>query len=149
MSFLDDFKTRNFSLYGQWSGILTIIICLAVGIASIFTFSVGIIIFAAVCLATGLTLIFVEIPFLGRICPISENFTNFTRRFNNNVPRAGFYFLLALVQWFSLFVRASSLIVAAVFLTITSFCYALAAVKKQEFATSSALGGAGFAQQII
>ncbi|KAK9387498.1 hypothetical protein V1515DRAFT_625764 [Lipomyces mesembrius] len=149
MTIADELRTRNFSLYGQWVGLLSVIICLAVGIATIFTFNIGLIIFSAVCIATGLTLIFVEVPFLLRICPISQRFDDFVRRFNNNLPRAGFYLILALVQWFTLFVRGSSLIVAAVFLTIASSCYAIAALKKQEFTSSNALGGQGLAQQII
>ncbi|KAK7202403.1 Golgi apparatus membrane protein TVP18 [Myxozyma melibiosi] len=149
MTVMEELRTRNFSLYGQWIGILSILICLAVGIATIFTFNVGLIIFSAVCIATGLTIIFVEVPFLLRVCPISGNFEQFVQKFNNNIPRGFFYLGLALIQWFTLFIRGSSLIVAAVFLTITSACYFLAAAKKQEFTTSTALGGQGMAQQII
>ncbi|KAK9463206.1 uncharacterized protein V1516DRAFT_667114 [Lipomyces oligophaga] len=149
MTVMEELRTRNFSLYGQWIGIISIIICLAVGIASIFTFNVGLIIFSGVCIFTGLTLIFVEIPFLLRICPVSGRFETFVRRFNNNLPRAGFYLIVALIQWFSLFIRGSALIVAAVFLTAASFSYGIAAAKKQEFTSSSTLGGQGLAQQII
>ncbi|KAK9466535.1 hypothetical protein V1512DRAFT_239727 [Lipomyces arxii] len=149
MTIADELRTRNFSLYGQWIGIISIIICLAVGIATIFTFNVGLIIFSAVCIVTGLTLIFVEVPFLLRICPVSPNFDTFVRRFSNNTPRALFYLGVALIQWFTLFIRGSSLIVAAVFLTLASASYAIAAFKKQEFTTSTTLGGQGLAQQII
>ncbi|KAK9471570.1 uncharacterized protein V1510DRAFT_419663 [Dipodascopsis tothii] len=149
MTLTEELKTRNFSLYGQWTGILCIILCIATGIGTIFTFSLGLIIFSAVAIGEGLTLIFVEVPFLLRICPISENFSGFVQRFNNNWPRAGFYLILALIQWFSLFVRASGLIVAAIFLTFASAFYALAALKHQDFTTSSTLGGHGIAQQII
>ncbi|KAK9378911.1 uncharacterized protein V2V93DRAFT_374494 [Kockiozyma suomiensis] len=149
MTLADELRTRNFSLYGQWIGILSILICLAVGIATIFTFNVGLIIFSAVCIVSGLTIVFVEVPFLLRICPISGNFEVFIQRFNNNIPRGFFYLALALIQWFTLFIRGSSLIVAAVFLTLSSFCYFIAAIKKQEFTTSTTLGGQGMAQQII
>ena len=40
---------------------------------------------------TGVILIFVEIPLLMRICPTSEKFDTFVRRFNENWPRAGMY----------------------------------------------------------
>lgn len=40
---------------------------------------------------TGVVLIFVEIPLLMRICPTSEKFDTFVRRFNENWPRAGMY----------------------------------------------------------
>ncbi|KAK9452480.1 hypothetical protein V1511DRAFT_507643 [Dipodascopsis uninucleata] len=149
MSITDELKTRNFSIYGQWTGILSIIVCIAVGIATIFSFNLGLIIFSGVCIGQGLVLVFVEIPFLLRICPISENFSTFVRRFNNNWPRAGFYLIFALIQWFTLFIRGSSLIVAAVFLTIASLFYTFAALKGQMFTSSSTLGGQGLAQQII
>lgn len=55
----------------------------------------------------------------------------------------------ALIQWFTLFIRASGLIVSAVFLTLASAFYTLAALKHQEFTSSSTLGGHGLAQQII
>ncbi|OLL23630.1 Golgi apparatus membrane protein TVP18, partial [Neolecta irregularis DAH-3] len=34
MGFIDELKTRNFSIYAQWMGILSIILCLALGIAN-------------------------------------------------------------------------------------------------------------------
>ncbi|KAK9477047.1 hypothetical protein V1514DRAFT_335004 [Lipomyces japonicus] len=149
MALGDELRTRNFSIYGQWTGIISIVICVAVGIATIFSFNLGLIIFSGVCIAEGLVLVFVEIPFLLRICPISERFAEFIRRFNNNWPRAAFYLALALVQWFTLFIRGSALIAAAVFLTIASAFYAIAAVRGQLFTSSATLGGTGLAQQII
>jgi hypothetical protein len=41
--------------------------------------------------AQGLVIVFVEIPFLLRICPVTDRFTSFVRVFNQNLPRAGFY----------------------------------------------------------
>jgi hypothetical protein len=43
------------------------------------------------CRVTGVVLIFVEIPLLMRVCPTSEKFDVFVRRFNENWPRAGMY----------------------------------------------------------
>lgn len=31
-----DFRSKNFSLYGQWISILTVFVCLALGIANLF-----------------------------------------------------------------------------------------------------------------
>lgn len=56
---------------------------------------------------------------------------------------------MALVQWLSLIKDASSLIAAAVVLTIAGFFYGLAGIKGQEFMGSKTLGGAGVAQMII
>lgn len=88
------------------------LVCIALGIANIFHASL-LIIFSIICLygilpkplqpfamqanwrfalrVTGIVLIFVEIPLLMRICPTSEKFDGFVRRFNENWPRAGMY----------------------------------------------------------
>lgn len=48
---------------------------------------------------------------------------------------------MALVQWLSIIVSATSLIVVAVFLTLAGVCYGLAAIKHQQFANSNVVGG--------
>ena len=156
------------------TGVLCIILCLALGIANIFSFSL-LIIFSVICLyalpspspsslsplpspltaspqprsISGLILIFLEIPLLLRICPTSPRFDQFMRRFTTNAMRAGMYGVMSLVQWFSLFLGRSSLIAAAVFLLLAAVFYLIAAVKGQEFAGSKTLGGHGVAQMIV
>lgn len=56
---------------------------------------------------------------------------------------------MAIVQWLSLIIGRSSLIAAAVFLTITAAFYALAGIKGQGFVGSKTLGGHGVAQMIV
>ncbi|KAK6200313.1 uncharacterized protein RJT21DRAFT_121208 [Scheffersomyces amazonensis] len=131
-----DFRKKNFSLYGQWIGILTIFLCLALGIANIFHASL-VIIFSIICIVQGLVVTFVEIPFLLRICPLTDTFVNFVKNFDENLPRCGFYLLNAVIQWVSLTVQATSLLVVAILFTISSACYALAYFKKQEFLKTS------------
>ncbi|KAK6459896.1 hypothetical protein DFJ63DRAFT_254726 [Scheffersomyces coipomensis] len=131
-----DFKKKNFSLYGQWIGILTIFLCLALGVANIFHASL-VIIFSIICIVQGLVVTFVEIPFLLKICPLTDTFTNFIKNFDENLPRCGFYLLMAVIQWLSLTIQATSLIVVAVLFTISSSCYALAYFTKQEFLKTS------------
>jgi Uncharacterized conserved protein CG6151-P. len=131
-----DFKKKNFSLYGQWIGLFTIILCIALGIANIFHASL-VIIFSIICIVQGLVVLFVEVPFLLKICPLTDTFTNFIRHFDDNLPRCGFYLLMSVVQWLSLTLMATSLIVVAVFFLLASSCYALAAVKNQEYLKSS------------
>lgn len=63
--------------------------------------------------------------------------------------RAAVYGVMSLIQWLSLISHASSLIAAAVFLLITAICYAIAAVRKDEFMSSKTLGGQGVAQMIV
>ncbi len=62
--------------------------------------------------------------------------------------RAAAYGIMGIVQWLSIIARASSLIAAAVFLTLTGLCYLLAGIKGQAFVGSKTLGGAGVAQMI-
>lgn len=100
---------------------------------------------------SGLILIFIEVPFLLRICPTSSKFDAFIRRFTTNWMRAAMYAIMSVIQWLSLLPGsgASSLIVAAVFLLIASIFYALAGLKSQEFVGSKTLGGQGLVQMIV
>lgn len=56
---------------------------------------------------------------------------------------------MAAIQYISCVAKVTSLVAVAVVFTIASLCYGLAALKKQEFMTSSTLGGAGIARQIL
>jgi hypothetical protein len=96
----------------------------------------------------------VEIPLFIRVCPTSEKFDIFVRRFNENWPRAAMYLIMSIVQFLSLIVASTSLIAVAVLLLLTSMCYGndmgelvlkigIAALKGQEFMGSSTLGGQG------
>ena len=101
---------------------------------------------------SGLTLIFVEIPLLLRICPTSPTFDNFIRRFTTNYMRAAIYGVMSLIQWFSLIYpheRPTSLIAAAVMLLLAAICYFIAGLKGQGFVGSKTLGGQGVAQMIV
>ncbi|KAI5788486.1 hypothetical protein EDC01DRAFT_168511 [Geopyxis carbonaria] len=145
-----EFKTRNFSIYGQWTGILCVILCIALGIANIFHTSVILIIISVICLITGFLIVFLEIPLLLRICPTSPKFDEFIRKFHTNWGRAAFYSVGSVIQWLSLLSKnATSLLVPAIFLLFAGIFYGLAAVKGQEFMGSKTLGGAGVAQMIV
>jgi len=148
MTLADEFRSRNFSIYGQWTGVLCIVLCLALGIANLFHVSL-VIIFSIICLISGLILIFLEIPLLLRICPTSPRFDEFMRRFTTNYMRASMYGVMSLVQWLSLIVGHTSLVAAAVFLMFAAIFYLIAAFKGQEFAGSKTLGGHGVAQMIV
>ncbi|OOF90453.1 hypothetical protein ASPCADRAFT_10619 [Aspergillus carbonarius ITEM 5010] len=131
------------------TGVICIILCLALGIANIFSFDAVIIIFSVLCLISGLILIFAEVPFLLRICPTSPKFDAFIRKFTTNWMRAAMYAVMSVVQWLSLIKSATSLIAAAVFLLLAALFYALAGIKSQEFVGSKTLGGQGLAQMIV
>jgi len=130
------------------TGVLCIILCFALGIANLIHLSL-IIIFSAICLACSFVLVFIEIPLLLRICPTSSKFDTLVRRVTTNYIRAGVYLAMAIVQWLSIIVSATSLIAAAVVLTLAAAFYALAGIKGQGFVGSKTLGGQGVAQMII
>jgi len=148
MTLAEEFASRNFSIYGQWSGVLCIILCFAPGIANIFHLHL-IILFSIICLICSFIIIFIEIPLLLRICPTSSTFDAFIRRFTTNYMRAAIYLAMSIIQWLSIIVLPTSLIAAAVVLLITACFYALAGVRGQGFVGSKTLGGAGVAQMII
>lgn len=99
--------------------------------------------------ACSFVLVFIEIPLLLRICPTSSKFDTLVRRVTTNYIRAGVYLAMAIVQWLSIIVSATSLIAAAVVLTLAAAFYALAGIKGQGFVGSKTLGGQGVAQMII
>jgi len=98
---------------------------------------------------SGLTLIFVEIPLLLRICPTSPTFDTFIRRFTTNYMRAAIYGVMSLIQWLSIIKDHTSLIAAAIALLLAASCYLIAGLKGQGFVGSKTLGGQGVAQMIV
>ncbi|CAK1359699.1 Golgi apparatus membrane protein TVP18 [Cercospora beticola] len=148
MTIADEFRSRNFSIYGQWTGIIAMILCFALGIANIFNFH-WVIVFSVICLVCSFIILFIEVPLLLRICPTSPKFDEFIRRFATNYMRAGIYAVMSIIQWLSIIARATSLIAAAIVLLIAALFYALAGFKGQEFQSSKTLGGQGVAQMIV
>ncbi|KAJ5293957.1 hypothetical protein N7499_009787 [Penicillium canescens] len=148
MTLAEEFRSRNFSIYGQWTGVVCIVLCFALGLANCFHLGLRLI-FSIICLASSFVLVFVEVPFLLRICPTSSKFDAFVRRFTTNWMRATMYGILSAIQFASISVGASSLIAAAVVLLIAALFYGLAGLKSQEFVGSKTLGGQGVAQMIV
>ncbi|KAF2115776.1 hypothetical protein BDV96DRAFT_645961 [Lophiotrema nucula] len=148
MTLAEEFKSRNFSIYGQWTGVVCIFLCFALGVANIFNFDL-IILFSVICLVCAFLIIFIEIPLLLRICPTSSSFDAFIRRFATNYMRAAIYGIMSVIQWISISVKATSLIAAAVLLLIAAVFYLAAGIKGQAFQGSKTLGGQGVAQMII
>ncbi|KAK5107109.1 Golgi apparatus membrane protein tvp18 [Meristemomyces frigidus] len=148
MTLAEEFRSRNFSIYGQWTGVLCVVLCFALGIANIFHLH-WVILFSVLCLVSAFIVLFIEVPLLLRICPTSAGFDSFIRRFETNYMRAAIYLVLSVIQWLSLIATATSLIAAAVFLLIAAVFYALAGVRGQAFINSKTLGGQGVAQMIV
>lgn len=141
-SFSSDFKSRNWSIYGQWLGVCCFPLCIAMGVVNLMHLSL-VVIFSIIALVQGLLVIFLEIPFLLRICPVTDRFTNFVRVFRQNLPRAAFYLVNAGIQFGSIGLKATSLIACACLFSITAFSYFMAYLTKQQFVESAAFGGEG------
>lgn len=137
-----DLRSSNFSVYGQWFSYLNILFCIIFGIANLFHFS-GVIVFSIICIVQGFVILFIEVPFLLKICPLSENFIGFVSKFDSNLRRFLFYLGMCLIQWCSLIVRTTSLLVVAIGLTITCVTYGLGAASHQEFKNSAILSDRG------
>ncbi|CCF55625.1 hypothetical protein KAFR_0A01870 [Kazachstania africana CBS 2517] len=127
-----DLKSFNFSVYGRWFGYINIILCIALGISNLFHVN-AVIAFGIISIIQGLIILFIEIPFLLKICPLSDNFVEFIKRFETNGYRCVFYLVMAIIQYCSIILMATSLIVVAICLTVSCASYGIAAFKKQEF----------------
>lgn len=147
-SFKTDLQTRNWSVYGQWLGVACFILDIVLGVINLLHVSL-IIIFSIICIVEGVCILFLEVPFLLRICPITDQFAGFIRVFHQNLPRAGFYLILAAIQYAGIAISTTSLIACAVLMTITSACYFLAHFTHQDFIESAALGGEGVAREVL
>ncbi|CCD26313.1 Tvp18p NDAI_0H01390 [Naumovozyma dairenensis CBS 421] len=133
-----DLKSFNFSVYGRWFGYINIILCIGLGISNLFHVN-AVIAFGIVSIIQGLVILFIEIPFLLKICPLSERFIEFIKRFETNGYRCVFYLVMAIIQYCSIALMATSLIVVAVGLTISSISYAIAFTNHQEFQNTQIL----------
>jgi hypothetical protein len=149
MTLKEEFQTRNFSIYGQWLGIISMIVCFATGIGNIFLLHPLIIVFCALAIVSAFLILFIEVPLLLRICPTSDKFDALIRKVSTNYMRAAAYVSMSVIQWLSLLGPSTTLIAAAVFLLLTAICYLLAAVRGQAFIGSKTLGGQGVAQMIV
>ncbi|SMN21803.1 similar to Saccharomyces cerevisiae YMR071C TVP18 Integral membrane protein localized to late Golgi vesicles along with the v-SNARE Tlg2p [Maudiozyma saulgeensis] len=127
-----DLKSFNFSVYGRWFGYINIILCIALGIANLFHVN-AVVAFGVIAIVQGVVILFIEVPFLLKICPMSDNFIEFIKKFETNGWRCVFYLVNAIIQYCSIALMATSLIVCAVGLTISAMSYAVAFSTKQEF----------------
>ncbi|KAL1930379.1 hypothetical protein VTP01DRAFT_10541 [Rhizomucor pusillus] len=139
MGIIDEFASRNFSLYAQWFGIISIILLVVLGVVSL----VSNIIFSIIGWVFAFILVFVEVPLCTKFCPTSPKFDNFVATFENSYLRAALYLVFAVVMFLSNLINTTSLIAAAVTLLLAAICYGIAAVKQQPHASTKILGGTG------
>ncbi|KAL1929270.1 hypothetical protein VTP01DRAFT_2329 [Rhizomucor pusillus] len=139
MGCLNEITSRNFSLYGQWLGIISIILLIVLGIVGFL----GHVVFSIVGWVIAVILIFVEVPLCIKFCPTSPKFDNFITFFENCWFRAVMYLIFAVVMFLSNLLGTGPLIAAAVCLLLAAISYAAAAATGQAFASSKYLGGTG------
>lgn len=132
MSVINNLRSFNFSVYAQYFNYINIILCLALGISNLFHIN-PVIAFGIIAIVQSLIIFFLEIPFFIKICPLSDNFINFIKKFESNLYRSIFYLFMSLIQWFSIFCKTTSLIAVAIGLLISSAFYFIAFLKGQNF----------------
>jgi uncharacterized membrane protein HdeD (DUF308 family) len=138
MGFIEEFKSKNFTIYAQWAGLLSIpFLYIAGGIA--FFFSV---ICSIIAWVLGFILIFVEVPFCMKICPTSPKFDSVIRKFENNYVRTIGYLIFSVVVF--IFTKEHLIyILPGLSLITAGICYGIAALKHQSHASSTLTGGSG------
>ncbi|GAA5796788.1 hypothetical protein EDC94DRAFT_618093 [Helicostylum pulchrum] len=87
MGIFDEFKSRNFSLYAQWLGVISIVLLIALGVISVGSNPI----FAILGWVIAFILFFVEIPLCVKFCPTSPKFDGFIARFENSYFRGAMY----------------------------------------------------------
>ncbi|CAO3606797.1 unnamed protein product [Mucor fragilis] len=139
MGFLDELKSRNFSLYAQWLGVISIALLIALGVVTLTSNPI----FAIIGWVIAFILFFVEVPLCTKFCPTSPRFDSFIARFENAYFRGAVYIVFSVVMFLSTIINTTVLVVPAVTLLLTFISYVIAALKKQPYASTKILGGTG------
>ncbi|KAI8364915.1 hypothetical protein BD560DRAFT_402440 [Blakeslea trispora] len=89
MGLLEELKSRNFSLYAQWLGVISIILLVALGVVALTSN----IVFAIVGWVIAFILFFIEVPLCTKFCPTSPRFDAFIASFENAYLRGAVYIM--------------------------------------------------------
>ncbi|KAJ2346951.1 Golgi apparatus membrane protein tvp18 [Coemansia erecta] len=139
MGVVEELKSRNFSLYGQFIALLSGVLLIVLGAVTIFShivYSILAIVFGAIC-------ILIELPIFLRICPTGPRFDSAVRALKNHWLRFVTYLVFAIVMWASMAQSSTVLALGAATTTLAAGCYLIAAIRNQVQVTSSLLGGSG------
>ncbi|KAI8328302.1 hypothetical protein EDC96DRAFT_530697 [Choanephora cucurbitarum] len=139
MGVFDEVRSKNFALYGQWLGIISIILLIALGIVGFLSH----VVFSIVGWVIAFILVFVEVPLCLKVCPTSPKFDGFISRFENCYFRAAMYLVFAIVMLLSNLLNVGPLIACGVSLLLAAISYGIAAFTGQAFASSRIFGGTG------
>ncbi|KAF9105458.1 Golgi apparatus membrane protein tvp18 [Mortierella sp. AM989] len=143
MSLLDEFRAGNFSLYGQWCGLISIVTLIVFGI---IPFHVA---WSIVGWVIAFLLIFIEIPLCMKCCPTSQKFDTFLSNFKDSYFRTGAYLIFAIVMWIAVGAGNRTIhVISAILLTLGTVSYCIAALRGQSPASSAITGGTGVASVV-
>jgi hypothetical protein len=141
MSIASEFKSGNFTIYAQWSAILSVLMLIMAAVINFVTLSVinpltllasiAAAFFAAITSA-------LEIPILGKCCPGGPRADSVLSFFANILFRAILYVGFAAAMWASMSSLAIIFVAPALALTMTAFCYFVAYIRRQTYTQSSA-----------
>ncbi|KAJ2459652.1 Golgi apparatus membrane protein tvp18 [Coemansia sp. RSA 2424] len=139
MGFVEELRTGNFSLYGQWLALLSGVLLIVLG-AVTFPFHI---VFSILAIIFGVVCIIIEVPLLMKLFPTGPTFDRLFGGLKNHWWRFVAYLVFAIVMWASLAKGGGILAIGAVTVTMAAGCYLIAAVKKQSKVTTTWLGGTG------
>ncbi|KAI8640152.1 hypothetical protein BD408DRAFT_420202 [Parasitella parasitica] len=145
MGCFDEARSMNFSLYGQWLGIISIILLIALGIVGFLSH----VAFSIVGWVIAFILVMIEVPLCIKFCPTSPRFDSFLAYFENCWLRAGIYLAFAVIMFLSNLLNVGPLIACGVLLLLAAICYGFAAFKGQAFASTKVLGGTGVDNSVV
>lgn len=132
-------KSNNFAIYAKYLSYLTIPLSIIFGIANLFHVNL-VIIFSIISLVQGVVLLFIEVPFLLKICPLSDNFVAHLKVINDdNMKKLILYAALSIVQWCSLIFKATTLIIVAICMTCSFISYGIAFKKNQHISSEESV----------
>ncbi|CAG8620126.1 2165_t:CDS:2 [Cetraspora pellucida] len=137
MGFIEEFKSKNFSIYAQWLGLLSLPLLFFTGI---FAFVKGFI-FSIFAWILCFILIFVEIPLCIKVCPTSDRFDSFIKNFENHWIRTVGYLVFATLLFVFAHFATTLYVIPGITLLLTGICYAIAGGLRQQHAASSFTGG--------
>jgi hypothetical protein len=121
MNLLEELKSGKAGIYAQWIGLISIIFLLAFGI-SLFLSSV--IVFCIIAFVQAGLILLIEYPFCAKMLRGTDRLIQAAE---SKPFKAGMYAVFAVLQWLSLLVATSGLIVPAILLSLTAILYGIIA----------------------
>ncbi|KAF9277198.1 Golgi apparatus membrane protein tvp18 [Linnemannia elongata] len=154
MGLADEFRSGNFSLYGQWQvsnqhhrltpsscGLISIVCLIVFGVLGFH------VVWSIIGWIMAFLLVFIEIPLCLKVTthrPVSSPDDNILQQFQNSYFRAVAYVVFAVVMWLAVGLSSLKLqIVSALTLSFGAVSYVIAAARHQTPASSTITGGTG------